>query len=88
MIAFTTIGHEYADFEIDFNEVMKVLDDVMVAKGKLLEPKKITLSKSFLGRLIKSGIVTKVNNYNMGALLGIPAAVIDDPLAPDYVIDY
>ena len=66
----------------------RLLDAIADLKERYKVATKITVSREFLGRLLENVEMIKTDGPAMAQLYGIPLVITDDPLAPDYSIDY
>lgn len=51
-------------------------------------PKNIVFARAFFDQMVKDMMFVKCEDTGIATLAGVPFEITDDPLAPDYSIDY
>jgi hypothetical protein len=67
------------------SELSDSLNDI---DARYMVPKKITVARWFFDELIKNFVIVKIDRPTLASLYGVPLEITDDPMAPNWAIDY
>ncbi len=73
--------------EFNYDNIQAIIRSMDILRTDWKIPKRIVIRRDFLFKLIALDLL-KSEKYYKGTLYGIPCEITEDPLAPNYSIDY